>query len=82
MVIERGKSLLPAGITRVVGNFQAGDLVAVEDEKGVRVARGLTNYGADDLRKIRGKRSQEIDAILGHRDFDEVIHRDNMVIGV
>ena len=79
---ENGKSLLPMGVIGVTGKFQPGDLIAVDDESGSRVARGLTNYGADDLRKIQGKHSEEIDSILGTREFDEVIHRDNMVVGV
>ena len=82
MVVERGKSLLAAGIVSCSGNFGVGDLVAVMDEKSRRIARGLTNYNANEVKLIRGKHSCEIEDILGHKDFDEVIHRDNLVLGV
>lgn len=82
MVVERGKSLLPAGIVECDGGFQVGDLVAVLDEQSHQVARGLVNYCAAEVDLIKGKRSSEIEKILGHKDFDEVIHRDNLVLGV
>jgi glutamate 5-kinase len=79
---ERGKSLLAAGIVRCEGSFNVGDLVAVVDESSRHVARGLTNYASSEINLIRGKRSTEIEKILGYKDFDEVIHRDNLVLGV
>lgn len=82
MLAERGKSLLAAGIVNCEGSFSVGDLVAVVDESTCQVARGLTNYGAAEIRQIRGKRSSEIEKVLGYKDFDEVIHRDNLVLGV
>lgn len=82
MVAERGKSLLAAGIVSCTGSFGVGDLVAVVDEGARRIARGLTNYDAHEIQLIRGKHSCEIEDILGHKDFDEVIHRDNLVLGV
>jgi len=82
MLCERGKSLLAAGIVDCEGAFQPGDLVAVIDEDSNSIARGLTNYGAPEIRLIKGKRSDEIEEILGYKDFDEVIHRDNLVMGV
>ena len=82
MVLNRGKSLLPAGIVGLSGSFESGDLVAVADEGGRRIARGFVNYSAEEIRKIQGKRSGEIENVLGYKDFDEVIHRDNMVLGV
>ena len=82
MLADRGKSLLAAGIVGCDGDFQAGDLVAVLDERSSRVARGLANYAASEIELIRGKQSSEIETILGHKDFDEVIHRDNLVLGV
>lgn len=82
MLAERGKSLLAAGIVGCDGDFRAGDLVAVLDEASFRVARGLANYGASEIERIRGKQSSEIESILGYKDFDEVIHRDNLVLGV
>ena len=80
---EEGKSLLPVGVTGVEGDFEAGDMVSVvmEETGGRReVARGLANYNAADLRRIQGCRSKDILKRLGHRDFDEAIHRDNLVI--
>ncbi|MHB9036137.1 MAG: glutamate 5-kinase, partial [Armatimonadota bacterium] len=82
MLVERGKSLLAAGILGCDGSFQVGDLVAVVDEDSVQIARGLANYSSDELALIKGKQSDDIEGILGHKDFDEVIHRDNLVLGV
>ncbi|MCE5322706.1 glutamate 5-kinase [bacterium] len=82
MLVERGKSLLSAGITGCNGCFDVGDLVLVIDENSSRIARGLTNYSSHDILLIMGKRSSEIGKILGHKDFDEVIHRDNLVLGI
>jgi glutamate 5-kinase len=78
---RRGKSLLPSGLVGVDGEFAAGDLVAVAGEPdGREFARGLVNFEADELRRIKGAKTQEIEARLGYRSFDEVIHRDNLVI--
>jgi len=82
MLVERGKSLLAAGIVACEGSFAVGDLVAVLDESRQQVARGLTNYAAAEIALIRGKHSDQIEQVLGHKDFDEVIHRDNLVLGV
>lgn len=82
MVVENGKSLLPAGIVDVTGAFKSGDLVAVADEGGIRLARGFANYGSSEIRQIKGRKTSEIEEILGYKDFDEVIHRDNLVLGV
>jgi len=79
---KNGKSLLPAGVIDIKGTFQAGDLLAISGEDGNCFARGFVNYSAGELRLIMGRRSREIEDILGHKDFDEVIHRDNMVMGV
>jgi glutamate 5-kinase len=77
--LRRGSSLLPSGISAVTGSFSFGDAVDVSCTDRV-VARGLTNYGSDALRLIRGRRSSEIAALLGSRDYDEVIHRDNLIV--
>jgi glutamate 5-kinase len=73
-------SLLAVGIVDVCGEFGNGDLIEVHDEAGRRFARGLTNYGSEDLREIKGLRSDQIEAALGGKAYDEVIHRDNLVV--
>lgn len=77
---KRGKSLLPAGVTRVSGRFDKGDVVRVTDEKGREIARGLTQYSSEDLAKIKGIKTSEIKAVLGQRLYEEVIHRDYLVL--
>jgi glutamate 5-kinase len=76
----QGRSLLPSGVTEVDGEFGAGEVVAIVDAAGREFARGLVNFDAAELRRIRGARTQEIEARLGYKSFDEVIHRDNLVI--
>jgi glutamate 5-kinase len=75
-----GRSLLPSGVTAVTGEFGAGEVVAVVDADGKEIARGLVNFDTGELRRIRGAKTQEIEARLGYKSFDEVIHRDNLVI--
>lgn len=75
-----GCSILPAGITEVIGSFEAGSTISVMDPKGHELARGLTHYSAEELQKIKGCKSAEIEGILGHKHYDEVIHRDDLVI--
>jgi glutamate 5-kinase len=75
-----GRSLLPSGITEVTGEFGAGEVVAVVSAEGREIARGLVNFDTGELRRIRGAKTQEIEARLGYKSFDEVIHRDNLVI--
>ena len=79
--VERnGRSLLPIGVVRVEGNFDKGDVVVLCDEQGAQFARGLTNYAARELRMIAGCATNRIDELLGHRPYDEVIHRDNLTL--
>ena len=73
-------SILPAGITNVDGEFEAGNTVSVVDKSGHELARGLTNYSSEELTKIKGAKTSEIEALIGHKHFDEVIHRDDLVI--
>jgi glutamate 5-kinase len=75
---ERGKSLLPAGVVGCAGSFAEGDPVVVTCRER-RIAKGLINYSADQVRRIMGKKSSEIAGLLGGKIFDEVIHRNNMV---
>ncbi|HEY1709031.1 MAG TPA: glutamate 5-kinase [Rhizomicrobium sp.] len=75
-----GKSLLPAGVRQIEGRFDRGDAVVVRDQQGHEVARGLVAYNASDAERIAGKRSAEIEAILGYRGRDEMIHRDDMAM--
>jgi glutamate 5-kinase len=77
---ERGKSLLPSGLVEISGQFQAGEVVALADAEGGDFARGLVNYDAADLRKIRGAKTAEIERALGYKGVGEVIHRDNLVV--
>lgn len=79
-LIEEGRSLLPSGIMKVDGEFCVGDPVSCIDEQGSVIAKGITNYSADEIRKIMGQKSSKIEQILGYKDYDEVIHRDNMAI--
>ena len=79
-LVQGGKSLLPAGIRRVEGNFDYSDTVSCLTENGVEFARGLVNYNAVDTTKLAGKHTKDIENILGYRDYDEIIHRDNLVL--
>jgi len=78
--LARGSSLLPAGVREVTGKFGRGDPVSVRDAAGLEVARGLSAYDAEDARRIAGHRSEEIEALLGWRGRDEIIHRDDLVV--
>ena len=75
-----GCSILPAGITAVEGSFEAGNTISVVTQDGFELARGLCHYSSDDLAQIKGCKTSEIEKILGHKNFDEVIHRDDLVI--
>jgi glutamate 5-kinase len=79
-LIEGGKSLLPSGILHVEGTFYTGDAVYCIDEKGNRIAKGLTNYDSSELVRIMGRKTSEIESILGYKYSDEAIHRDNLVL--
>lgn len=75
-----GCSILPAGIYAVEGSFQAGSTVRVIDREAHELARGLVHYSSDELKQIKGCKSGDIAEILGHKNYDEVIHRDDLVI--
>ncbi len=78
--LRGGKSLLPAGVVNVEGNFQKGDAVVVVNGDGAEVGRGLVAYSIDDARLLMGHKSSEIEHLLGYRGVDELIHRDNLVL--
>ena len=78
--LRAGRSLLPAGVTRVSGSFDRGDLVVVCGPDGAEVARGLSAYSHADAERIRGRRSTELEPLLGFRGRDELIHRDDLVL--
>ncbi|MGE0580457.1 MAG: glutamate 5-kinase [Reyranella sp.] len=78
--LSSGKSLLPAGVTAIDGDFRRGDVVDVKDRAGRVLARGLVAYAADDARRIAGRKSAEIEQLLGFRGRDEMVHRDDLVV--
>jgi len=77
---EQGRSLLPAGVSDVEGDFERGDAVAITDGDGQRIACGIANYSAQEILRIRGVRSDRIEGVLGHHYGGEVVHRDNLVL--
>jgi glutamate 5-kinase len=77
---SEGKSLLPIGVKNVLGEFERGAVVACVDENGQDIARGLTNYNAEEARLIAQHASKEIEALLGYGGDAEIIHRDNLVL--
>ncbi|MEJ7594640.1 MAG: glutamate 5-kinase [Planctomycetaceae bacterium] len=79
-VRESGRSLLAVGVTEVQGEFEPGALVGLKSKDGTEIARGLANYSSDEIRRIQGRRSDQIAAALGHVPFGEVIHRDNLAL--
>jgi glutamate 5-kinase len=79
-IIIKGKSLLPSGILRAEGEFAAGAVVGVADQDGRELGRGISNYSSGAINLIRGRRSGEIEAVLGYHDYDEVIHRNNLTV--
>ena len=79
-LVKKGRSLLPAGINGIKGNFEIGDSVSILDERNKEFARGIVYYSSKELKKIKGIRSSFIEEQLGYKYYDEVIHRDNLVI--
>ncbi len=77
---DRGGSLLPSGVIAVRGDFSRGQIVSIQGIHGEEVARGLVNYDSSDVLAILGRQTDEIESLLGERDFDEVVHRDNLVV--
>lgn len=79
-LLKQGKSLLPSGITEVSGNFGEGALVKIFNSEGNELARGFSNYSSEHLLQIMGKKTTQIETILGFKNSDEAIHRDNLVL--
>ncbi|MFQ5587343.1 MAG: glutamate 5-kinase [Nitrospiria bacterium] len=77
---KKGRSLLPSGIRSVEGRFETGDTVRCLSPEGKEIARGLTNYNASEMMRIKGLQSSKVETVLGYKGADEVIHRDNLVI--
>jgi glutamate 5-kinase len=77
---SKGRSLLASGIREVRGDFVSGDCVSLLDGEGIEFGRGLVNYPAADVLKVKGRRSQEITRLLGYKVADEIVHRDNFVL--
>ncbi len=79
-LVERGKSLLAAGVVKVDGKFEFGGAVRILDEKGKEIARGLVNYNSRDLDQIKGMKTAAVRSLVGPNFYDEVIHRDDLVL--
>ena len=80
IALQDGRSLLPAGVIAVTGQFDRGDLIAVKNKAGAVIGHGLSSYSSDDAMLICGCKSNEIETVLGYRGRDEMIHVDNLVI--
>lgn len=79
-LVKDGRSLLPSGVTRVDGDFDRGNVVTVSTVDGRPIAKGIVNYSSTEIKKIAGRKSEQIQEILEQKDYDEVIHRDNLIM--
>jgi glutamate 5-kinase len=79
-LISKKRSLLPKGIVKIRGTFVVGDTVSILDVENKEFGRGLSSYSSEELAKIKGYKSDQIKTILGYKYYDEVVHRDNLVI--
>jgi glutamate 5-kinase len=79
-VLTEGKSLLPIGMTGVAGDFSRGDVIAIKDEQGLEIARGLANYASAEARLLCRKPSHDYEALLGYSAEPEMVHRDNLIL--
>ncbi|KUG04258.1 glutamate 5-kinase / rna-binding c-terminal domain pua [hydrocarbon metagenome] len=77
-LLKKGKSLLPSGVVGIEGEFERGAVVAVIDSEKNEIARGIANYSSVDISKIKGKKTSQIKDLLGEKDYDEIIHRNNL----
>lgn len=79
-LVQNGSSLLPIGISAISGQFERGDTIGVRNSKGREIARGLVRYHADDIRRIQGRHSRDIEDLLGYEYGDAVIHRNDLIV--
>ena len=79
-LVERGKSLLPSGILTVTGTFDPGDAVTCSDQTGRDIAKGIANFSSETINKMKGLKTAEVTERIGQQDYEEVIHRDNLVL--
>ncbi|MCL6634487.1 MAG: glutamate 5-kinase [Peptococcaceae bacterium] len=82
VLVRQGKSLLPSGVTGAEGNFEMGNTVSIIAPDGKEIGRGIVNYAAHEVEKIKGAQTREIARILGYSGYDEVVHRNNMVLDI
>ena len=78
-LLRKGRSLLPSGVVDAGGNFSFGDVVELQSVEGKPLGRGLVNYNCEEVKLIAGKHTREINSILGSKDYDEIIHRNNFL---
>lgn len=81
-LLHKGKSLLPSGISSVEGKFEMGNTVSVIEPGGQEIARGIVNFSSEEIEIIKGARTGEIPNLLGYKDYDEIIHRNNLVLNI
>ncbi|MBP7211667.1 glutamate 5-kinase [bacterium] len=79
-ILEKDSSLLPIGIVDVKNSFKKGEVISIVDEDDRELARGITNYNSNDCKKIAGAHSDDIAKLLGHKNYDEVVHKDNITV--
>ena len=78
--LRKNASLLPIGVVKIENDFNKDDVVSIRLESGEEVARGMVNYSSEDCNKLIGKHSDEIEKLLGHKNYDAVITRDNIIL--
>jgi len=81
-LVKQGKSLLPSGVTGVEGTFEMGNTVSIVGPDGQEIGRGITYYSSAEIGQIKGSQTRDIARVLGHKDYDEVVHRNNLVLNV
>ena len=79
LAVRAGRSLLPKGVLNVEGTFSQGELIALRSDHR-RVAHGISNFSSSELVRIAGRHTQDIETVLGYKDYDEVVHRNHLVL--